>query len=559
MCIRVIRRLVARHVMSAVLMTIVAFVPRAARAGLVIEIGRAGPPNLDVQVVRGGLTFTSGAARRTIPLPGNLAQELVDWANADRGGPIVISMDGSLVPGVTNAYTPPAMSPDLADSMLDYDDYAHMLACGAVPVTGAHPWIAAHGDDRGMPNRRYEELLRFENTSDEASWYRRLASRYVAPPQCIGELTLRARATSTPVLVDVSVDSWTHQRTSQWYRSVDVPTEWDRWAAQLPYRYLKEHIENHWQDYRAAFSPMDDLTSVVEAMALLRWIRQAAPDRISRVARLSEFQLPAGEVRAAPRLRGKPLDVDSWRAVSAATLRGGVRTSAEADIALALLCTAGSDGSCSDVGPGGLADNAAWADITRVAAGDARLNAKVQLASLLGAVAERVTLRDIEQTLAVLRGRYPNAFRLRAAALSLVESTYWSVRGAVPIFREESRALVNELTERVGARCNSAAASDDLEFWESRSQDVYSVGLLQRAKSYNVKSDAFMAAVGCIHYRRALAPQVGRELAYQHAHFRFLGYLRATVWSPELRARFAQYQRAIAQRMNLPFEEEVAG
>jgi len=66
----------------------------------------------------------------------------------------------------------------------------------------------------------------------------------------------------------------------------------------------------------------------------------------------------------------------------------------------------------------------------------------------------------------------------------------------------------------------------------------------------------FLAAVGCVHYRRARAPQAGRELAYQHAHFRFLGYLRANVRLPALRELLASYQRNIAEIMHLPLSSD---
>ena len=133
----------------------------------------------------------------------------------------------------------------------------------------------------------------------------------------------------------------------------------------------------------------------------------------------------------------------------------------------------------------------------------------------------------------------PQSFRLRATALSLIEAAAASLRqdenpmdGDV---EEQEVALENELgaqetaladdfLHRAEAACRSR--SPDLITWENLSQDVYSVGLLERFLGDTGRLSPRLAdAVACIHIHRGLVSQQGRQLAYRHGHYRFLKYL----------------------------------
>jgi hypothetical protein len=530
------------------------FLAGAANAGLIIEIDETSPVRIDVRVEPEGLTFTSEAVKKTISLPPAVVDDLVSWAAKDRGGPLVFSIDGSLVPGVQNEYSPPAVNASLARRLFKYDVYAHNLACGGVPEDESiHPLIKATGDDSKLPHKRYEELLSASNLSDEAIWYRRLTARYVSPPYCIGELTMHVATAKTPALVEVEVHSWLHQITNQWYRDTDVPSEWDRWAARLPYRYLKQSMEEHWNNYRSAFPPMSELTSIVEAMGLLRAARSASPDSWQRFLQQAsavpwdDDYAPALET---PHLRTEGMQGSVWRALSADTLSSGIRTASEANLALALLVTERRETES--------ANRAWWQAVEAVASRDVRVKAKLALARLLAGDDNDNSGGRLRDTLSALRGEYQDAFRLRATALNRIYRKLGYALTAEDrlIVWHESKRLVKEFVDRVAARCDAPPSADDIDWWESRSQDVYSVDLLRRANTYHLADDDFIGAVACVHYHRGMAFQVGRELAYQHAHFRFLGYLHEKATRPELKARIERYRGELARAMRLPLAEE---
>jgi hypothetical protein len=174
----------------------------------------------------------------------------------------------------------------------------------------------------------------------------------------------------------------------------------------------------------------------------------------------------------------------------------------------------------------------------------------------------------------LLREGSPDSFRLRVQALGLLERKLSACGKPSPAgpgpttdsgsdgtainaasvnlyLSEESDRLLQDFLAIARPRCAATpGAPDDLGPWEDLTQDVYSVGLLPRARG----SDLFeqvLDAVACVHHRRALAPQTGRELGYRHAHLRYLLLLKDSAQSKALRDRIDGYATEIAATLQL--------
>src|SRR5206468_1954920 len=97
-----------------------------------------------------------------------------------------------------------------------------------------------------------------------------------------------------------------------WYRPTVVPSEWDRTAATLPYDPLLRDIRDNWPEYRRAFRPMNELSGVVEAFALLRAVNRQNQavwarfrDRLTQGLDLDEYKkvgMPAVTPSTSPSL-----------------------------------------------------------------------------------------------------------------------------------------------------------------------------------------------------------------------------------------------------------------
>ena len=169
--------------------------PRA-HAGLVFELDG----KIDVRRVSAAelgpdhLAVRSAGQLHTINLPDGVGGWLLAWAKDDTGGPLVFSIDGSLVPREGNEYAPPSVPLALQRLLFAYDAYAHEVACGATTPgqLAAHPLVQTAGES-ALPHRAHETLLDPATRSPQAYAYRKLAERFVDPPGCVGELSLYAQ------------------------------------------------------------------------------------------------------------------------------------------------------------------------------------------------------------------------------------------------------------------------------------------------------------------------------------------------------------------------------
>lgn len=515
--------------------------PSSARAGLVFELDGIDARRIDSAEVRADrVTVTSRGHAYVIEVPGGAGPALLAWARSDRGGPLVFSMDGSMVPPENHDYRPPSVPAELARLLFQYDGYAHSIACGATPwrEPETHPLVQSAGGEGRLPHRMHQALLDPAARTPQAYSYRRLTERYADPPECIGELSLYARPGTGGRIVSIQPRSWVHIRGWQWYREIDVPSEADAWVARLPYQPLKQDMEARWPAYRAALPPLGSLSSIVEAMAVLRAIKRDAP-AVWRALEREELPRWLSVHAEIERPRYHRLDSEPWRRLARAWIGDRVDTPAQANLLLGLLIAG---------------DPEVWSleGLEAVAARDPRTEAKYQLAVLLGKRDERGFVEQGRRFFERL-AQEPHSFRLRAQALFAIEARAARRESSESVelaaFLESQRAaLVNDFLTRARAACASSATA--LTTWEGLSQDVYSVGLLRHLRREGALSQPIVEAVACIHFNRGMAVQPARQLAYRHAHYRFLGYL-ARHADPQLRSRILEYRRKLASSMNL--------
>lgn len=519
----------------------------SARAGLIFELDGIDARRIDAaEVASDHVTVTSRGHAYTIQVPEGAGGALVAWARQDTGGPLVFSIDGSLVSTDGDAYRPPSVPAELGKLLFGYDGYAHEVACGGTRSDRpeAHPLIQSAGD-RMMPYRVHEALLEPGTRTPQAYAYRRLTERFVDPPGCVGELTLYAVPGADGGPVSIQPRSWIHMLTRQWYRGIDVPSESDKWVARLPYQPLKQDLERRWTAYRSAFPPLDSLSSIVEAMAVLRSVRRHAPAVWAGVERTAPLRV---RLDGAPEpLRHDALAVRPWRQLARERLGSRIETPADANLALSLVLAS---------------EHVGFEGFTTVAARDPLTDAKLALARLLYA-------RDPEQPGRGLAeegrrffemvSRVPRSFRLRTLAVAALEDKIEEDLSGdrddpddalAALLAEQRAALEGDFLHRAGAAC--AAGSNDLVTWEDLSQDVYSVGLLRLVtRDDGLLPPSIAAAVACIHFHRGMAAQQGRQLAYRHAHYRFLKYLARHTDDAPTRRQIVRYQQSLAAAMNL--------
>lgn len=546
--------------------------PSLSHAGLVFEIAK----DISVRSIRHvnaspqGLLFDLGGQQRTILMSAFDQRQVMAWAEKYKGGVIVVSLDGALVPGATSYY-PPSTPATLQTSLRQWDVLAHQLACGDLPIEKAqlHPLFARDGNDQRFPVRQHERLLDAKNHDVAAFAYRRLAARYSSPPECVGELTLRVTPEVGAWPIRLSIGSWIHPQTKLWYRSTDAPSPRDQVVARIPYRDLKQDIEQRWDQYRRAFPSLDKLSSTVEALTLLQAIRIQRPELWQELRAKVPIKGELLPEQADPMLRHAPLDARLWQQTSMAWIGEHIETSAEANLALNLVAY---DETKSFPAAG-------WSpQIAAIGQRDRRIQAKLELLETYQMPTPILCgrLERVLSLMTLLREGAPESFRLRARALGLLETklqgcstkealdqpgkneqgqsqdessdlaaslrAYWS---------QESEQLLQEFLAIARPRCAATpAAPDDLGPWEDLTQDVYSVGLLFRARNSELYEQV-LDAVACVHHRRGLAPQTGREFGYRHAHLRYLLQLTRNAQTTEQRNRMASYAQEIANRLQL--------
>lgn len=500
--------------------------PKAGIAGLVVDLERAQKiaplARIDVQMDAIEAYFSDGDTLRLL-LPAGVPALLDDWMRDYPGGPLVVSIDGALIPGA-HEYLPPSMPKQLGNLFFRYDTFAHSVACGAIPTDAmTHPLIRAGRRDE-LPDRRAEALLAADATEPAALRYQQLARRYVEIPGCVGDFTIgvtldermRPRAVVSP---------WLHTITALWYRFQDVPDEMDRWVGRLPYRPLMHDLIDRWPAYREAFPVFDEFSAVVEALALLR----AARLHGRPVALVGRVTVDGAPMRRSPLMLPPDMPQRQWRERSLAWIDERVDTLAEADLALQWLWTCKRGGSLCErrVDP----HERAWLEgVEHVAERDDGLQSRLELWKILDELTKG-KVPTPAQLSALLGSEAPSdRFRLYSYAVTLI-----TVVASELSLEERPSSLWDDIYRRLADRlrtacAEAAAGAGDIDTWEARVRDLYSTGLLRDALSHPDQATRSTVArhAACVHRGRAGARQIGWELGIRHAHYRFLGYLAGT-------------------------------
>jgi hypothetical protein len=566
-----------------------------ARAGLIIEIDPAIDAGRisDLAIHQGNLVvrYHDGDEPTEIRLPRGALERVAIWAAGPGRGPMVVSIDSVFVRQGAQVYFPPYIETDLGKAFVQFDAFAADLAVGALPPhpEDNHPLLKRTGSRDLLPSRQYALLMDRDDQSPRAIWYRQLAGQYTVPPgypqsgtilAVIGELTVRAVPAGKPLPVRLEVVSHRWIVPARWYRGSNVPSEWDRWAAALPFEPLRQDIELHWDEYRRAFTKLDELSGIVEAVAVLRAVNTQNSTLWSRfrdrlMQGMEELDPPPLEVVRADDELTFPENppASKWIDLCSSWVFPEIETTAEANLALAFLFN-------------GQVKNPAlrqkWhSRIEVLAEDDLVLRARLVLADAMAADPKDETLRSARRFFEMTRG-HPELFRLRCQGLHLLQNrsrvitedldkltesfTWPSLAGWVAeataqngqlrmLLAEQRRALLADFQREVSDRLSRAYATrSDAVVWEDLSQDVYSDDLLTLAteQGRGHVDPLTVRYVAEILYHRGKAPQAGMELAYRHANFRFLAYLMDLVPDqPALRQRIHGYRAELANLMGL--------
>src|SRR5262245_39821168 len=113
--------------------------PGLASAGLIFDLdGSVDGHRVEAaELTTDRLAVRSQGHIHAIQLPAGTGAYLMDWAQRDTGGPLVFSLDDSLVATddlgewlmQKRKSWPPSVPPELAYLIFHYDDYAHQVAC----------------------------------------------------------------------------------------------------------------------------------------------------------------------------------------------------------------------------------------------------------------------------------------------------------------------------------------------------------------------------------------------------------------------------------------------
>lgn len=554
--------------------------PLPAEAGLIIEVDTDVDTSglVSVSAVGDDLELQSEDGAHTIRLPANALPLVALWASHYAGDPMVISHEIAAVSSGDATYFSPAIPLQLRDALLHYDGEHTDVACAAVPADATvHPLFARTQDASLFPAEEHVRLLTADEPSAEAFWYRQLTARYVDPPVCSGgEVTIRAVPAEGALPVRLEVRSHAYVQTQLWYRKIQTMHEPERARAGLPHRQLKRDVEQRWDAYRRAFPPLDEVSSIIEALAVLQALRRQRPELWSTFCRQvvgPSEELWTDDIQPSRVFRGGDADyrdenvaaVDRavwdelvWDALVADT----AATPEKLDLAIALA----------------MADDPARQDLQPLLAAAAHstppVRARWELAqatwALDGATPDIAAARrhaDAFFTLVADAGDW----RLHADGLGILagQASYVSVLDDPPrrlrsfqrlLRREQARARTSFVSRaRRACALSPEAAAAAVETWEQLSRDALATGLFSLLSEGGPPDSELAGLRACIHHRRGLATHVGKDVFFRHAHFRFLKYLAEQLpFEPALAATIHDYRSDLAIRLGLHSWDEEA-
>lgn len=245
-----------------------------------------------------------------------------------------------------------------------------------------------------------------------------------------------------------------------------------------------------------------------------------------------------------------------WPEWAVNSLGESIDISQEADLALCLLWNQGGYYNDYDLTYSEVIN---WEDdIVSVAGNSSDIKAKYLLYKIKKEEGEESAYerQELVEEFFEITGSDKQLIRLRITGSQLIREFDQSDEMA-EILSAEREKIMSDYISSVN-NLKKKQSNDDFLEWEDLSQTVYSTGLLRFLKTnltdydYNSYYDTdFAEALAYVHYRRGMAFQRGEELAYQHAHFRYLGYLSKEVSDAALRRTIYKYQKELAAKMGI--------
>ena len=529
-------------------------------AGLVLRFD----PSIRAQNIKNikrtdnSLIVTYREGKKEIKIPSYLINDVLLWAIEDTSNLIVISVDAVFAGGAPT-YVSPSVPYSLHGALVGYDVSAHSIAVNG-GSTDTSPLVSRFGKS-AMPYERRMDLLDPSNNSFEAKWYRRLTVKYINPPGAVGSLTIIARASKKGFPVYLQVESQLNLNTSVWYRDSEVPSLWDWWAMSLPYQPLKHDMESRWESYRKAYPRMEEISSIVEAYAIIGALKRDKPHLLKNIDhRESNFFSPFSFSNRYSRsdsqnllILDKQIDKPqailrmSWRSWSKRSIGQEVETSAEAHLALCLM-------KAGDVGS---EEEEVWIQgIEKISHKNSYLKAKWLLYQALTSTDKDLFDKYSSQFLDLVKSdmRY---YRLRVDGYRLLRSSGWISDQFKAKWKKEGNDLISDFVTQVREIQNQPSPYlTDIWFWDNLSQHVFSTNLEQifhktSPEDYPDRFE-FIEMIAYLHYKTGSADLVGDEVNYRHAHYRFLGYLSKNFYRHDnnLNTRINSYRDILWYQLN---------
>lgn len=495
----------------------------------------------------GDLQLISNEGSHYINLPWKALPHIVDWVECGSEGPAIISIDGAILVG-GQEYYPPCVPTQLGKALLAFDSYANQLGTGWLPYNiYDHPLCRV--DKNKLPNSIFQSLMNASNTQSEAVFYRHLTERNIGPPIPVGALLIKAEPGRGKLPLELEIQSLRSYHIQQWRMSQDFTSTTTHFAMDLPFRSLRKSLETNWNRYRISFKPMDQLSSIVEAYAILKTWRKQAPQKWETFK--TQFQSRSSAysrevaISSYPPLFPAPLESQIWTQSSFAAIGKHLETTLEAQNALDFIFFS----------PSSNRRLARWEqEIVKLEKTKPVLTAQKMLLFALETEENSDTAMIKARAFFSFSRTNPNWFQLRCQGLRLLQT-----KDTAQVFREFYATMATELFDdffqRVPSSLPDSLTRECIEYYDYLSLLMNTSGLIPLIMDHQ-KSELMpleMARkIADIHYVCAKGQIKDSQGLVKHLHFRFLKYLRdQTTPDQAFHDDIFKYRTDIAQSIGL--------
>ena len=217
-------------------------------------------------------------------------------------------------------------------ALLAYDAYADAVICDENYSRNLSDHPLARDKH---PDRSVVDVLKDPRRGGP---FRQMASSLSTPPTCIGELSLSYNQIGDG-LPQVTAQTRRWFIGYRWDQEMVVLDEAERTVADWPYQQLGNDISSRWNSYRKVFHELDELSAIVECLAVLRILKYQHLGRYKDLqAKISNISKPEwhGPQTGALFTKHGSDRVDEWQARAKMQVGGTLETEHDAEIALSL-------------------------------------------------------------------------------------------------------------------------------------------------------------------------------------------------------------------------------